>query len=162
MRKQKLAFISKLSNFKIPAFGRIIRKCCFMPIDRDDPLSAARTVNHAAKLMTDDEVSVAVYPEGTRNYEGGLLPFHNGLFRIAQKSEVPIVVVTAKGTDSIHKNFPLHRSRVKIKVLDVISAETVKNTRTNDLGDMIRREMLYDLEGAQAGANADDYECISM
>lgn len=146
MRKQKLAYISKPSNFNIPAFGRIIRKCCFMSIDRDDPMNAARTINRAAKLMTDDEVSVAVYPEGTRNYGEGLLPFHNGVFRIAQKAGVPVVVVSVKGTEKIHMNYPLRRSRVEINVLDVIPPETVKTTRTNNIGDMVRETLLNDLE----------------
>ncbi len=147
MRKQNLAYISKPSNFKVPVFGRIVRRCCFMSIDRDDPIKAARTVNHAAKLITDDEASVAVYPEGTRNYGDGLLPFHNGLFRIAQKAGVPIVVMSVRGTDAIHKNYPLRRSRVEINVLDVIPAETVGSTRTNDLGDTVRAILLEDLEG---------------
>lgn len=37
LREQKLAFISKPENFRIPIFGRIIRKCCFLPIDRENP-----------------------------------------------------------------------------------------------------------------------------
>ena len=145
MRKQKLAYISKPENFRIPAYGRIIRRCCFMPIDREDPIGAAKTVNHAAKLMIDDQVSVAVYPEGTRNYGDGLLPFHNGLFRIAQKAGVPVVVVSVKGTDRIHKNYPLRASRVKISVLDVIPESVVKTTRTNDLGERVRETLLNDL-----------------
>ena len=35
-------------------------------------------------------------------------------------------------------NYPLRRSRVEINVLDVIPPETVKTTRTNDIGDMVR------------------------
>ena len=42
-----IAFISKGENFKIPFFGRIIRKCCFMPIDRENPRKALRTINKA-------------------------------------------------------------------------------------------------------------------
>ena len=117
-----------------------------MSIDRDDPMNAARTINRAAKLMTDDEVSVAVYPEGTRNYGEGLLPFHNGVFLIAQKAGVPVVVVSVKGTEKIHMNYPLRRSRVEINVLDVIPTETVKTTRTNNIGDMVRETLLNDLE----------------
>ena len=30
--KYHIAFISKFENFKVPVFGRIIRKCCFMGI----------------------------------------------------------------------------------------------------------------------------------
>ena len=37
LKKWKIAFVSKPENFKVPFFGRIIRKCCFLPIDRKNP-----------------------------------------------------------------------------------------------------------------------------
>ena len=43
LKKWKIAFVSKPENFKIPLFGRIIRKCCFMPIDRENPRKAIPT-----------------------------------------------------------------------------------------------------------------------
>ena len=107
-KQYDLAFISKESNFKIPIFGRFIRKCCFMAIDRENPKNALKTVINASELLKNNEVSVAVYPEGTRNKENKeLLPFHNGVFKISQKAKVPIVIVAIDGTELIHKNFPL-------------------------------------------------------
>ena len=47
LKKWKIAFVSKPSNFKIPFFGRIIRKCCFMPIDRENPRNAIVTIQHS-------------------------------------------------------------------------------------------------------------------
>lgn len=80
-----IAFISKGENFKIPFFGRIIRKCCFMPIDRENPRKALRTINKASDLLQSGEVSIGVYPEGTRSKTGELLPFHDGVFHIAKR-----------------------------------------------------------------------------
>lgn len=135
-KKENLSFISKPENFKVPFYGRIIHRCCFMPIDRENPRNAVKTVNRAAKLIKDDVASVAVYPEGTRNYGTGLLPFHNAMFKIAQKANVPVVVMTVYGTYQIQKNFPLHKSIVNMDILEVIPAETVKSLKTNELGDM--------------------------
>ena len=134
--KENLSFISKPENFKVPFYGRIIHRCCFMPIDRENPRNAIKSVKRAAQLINDDVASVAVYPEGTRNYGEGLLPFHNAMFKIAQKANVPVVVMTVKGTYEIQKNFPLHKSIVNMDILDVIPAETVKSLKTNELGDM--------------------------
>ena len=117
--KYHIAFISKFENFKVPVFGRIIRKCCFMGIDRENPRKAVETINQASKLLINDEVSVGVYPEGKRNYEEGLLPFHNMVFKIAIKANVPIVVITVKGADKIHMNYPLHHSDAIIDVVEV-------------------------------------------
>ena len=58
------------------------------------------------------------------------------MFKIAQKANVPVVVMTVKGTYQIQKNFPLHKSIVNMDILDVIPAETVKSLKTNELGDM--------------------------
>ena len=39
-----LAFISKEENFNVPCWGRIIRRCCFLPIDRENPRNAMKTI----------------------------------------------------------------------------------------------------------------------
>ena len=111
-RKWKIAFISKPSNFKIPFFGRIIRKCCFMPIDRQNPRKAIPTINSAAKLLKKQEVSIGIYPEGTRSKSCELLPFHNGVFKIAQKAEAPIAVLSTAGTEKISKRAPFRPTDV--------------------------------------------------
>ncbi len=145
-RKYDLAFISKFENFEVPIFGRIICKCCFMGIDRENPRKAAKTIIQSVKLIKSNECSVAVYPEGTRNYGDGLLPFHNAVLKIAQKADVPIVVLTVKGADEIQHNFPLHKSVVYLDVLDVIPAEKVKALTTTQIGDEICETMLKNLK----------------
>lgn len=142
----QLAFISKPENFKVPVFGRLIHRLCFMAIDRENPRNAVKTINRAVDLMNRDVATIGVYPEGTRNYGDGLLPFHNAMFKIAQKANVPVVIITVKGTYEIQKNYPLHRSHVYIDVLDVIDAETVKKTKTAILGEKVREIMLNKLE----------------
>lgn len=136
-RKQHIAFISKFSNFKVPIYGRIIRKCCFMGIDRENPREALKTINQSVKLLQNDEVSVGVYPEGTRNYESGLLPFHNAVFKIAVKAKVPIVILTVRNTEDIQHNFPLRRSRVRMDVCEVMPAEKVVNMKTSAIGEYV-------------------------
>ena len=106
LKQWQLAFVSKASNFKIPIFGRFIRKCCFMAIDRENPRNAIKTINKAAKLLQKGQVSIGIYPEGTRSKTCELLPFHNGVFKIAQKADADIVVLAISGTEQIYKNYP--------------------------------------------------------
>lgn len=141
LRKFELAFISKASNFKIFVFGRIIRKCCFMAIDREDPRKAFATITKATKLIKEDEVSVAVYPEGTRNLESNdLLPFHDGVFMIAQNAKVPIVVAAVDGTELIRKNFPFRTTKVRLEIVETIDADTAATMRRNDISDRVRKD----------------------
>ena len=141
-----VAFISKEKNFHVPIWGRIIRRCCFLSIDRENPRKAMETVNKAAELIKNDQVSIAVYPEGTRNFGEGLLPFHNGIFKIAQKANGPVVICGIEGADKMRTNFPFHRSDIYFDVLDVVSAEDVKAQRCNDIGDHARSLMLSFIE----------------
>jgi len=145
-RKWKPAFVSKPENFKIPIFGRIIRKCCFLAIDRENPRKALSTINRAAKLLRSQEVSVGVYPEGTRSKDEELLPFHNGVFKIAQKAEAPIVVLSVIGTEQIHQNIPRRRSDVYLDVLEVFPAELIKDTNTGMIGASARRLLETNME----------------
>ena len=148
-RECQLACVSKPSNFKIPFFSRITKRCCFMAIDRDSAKNAVKTINYASEVMINDQVSVLVYPEGTRSKTGELLPFHNMVFRMAQKAQVPIVVCTIRGTEKIKGRAPFRRTDVYIEVVDVLPVEEVVEKRTNELGDKISGLMLDNLSQAE-------------
>lgn len=145
LKRYDLAFISKAANFGIPIWGRLIRRCCFMAIDRENPKNALTTIRNAAALIQSNECSVAVYPEGTRSKTLELLPFHSGVFKIAQKAGVPIVVMTIQGTETIYKNIPFHHTDVSMHILKTISAEEVTGHRTCNLEKTIWMLMLEDL-----------------
>lgn len=139
LKKWKIAFVSKPENFKVPFFGRIIRKCCFMPIDRENPRKAIPTINRAAKLLKKQQVSIGIYPEGTRSKTCEILPFHNGVFKIAQKADAPVVVLCITGTEKISKRTPFQHTDVYLDVLEVFEGEHIKETKTELIGTAVRR-----------------------
>ena len=146
-KKWKIAYISKDSNFKIPICGRLIRKCCFLAIDWENPRNAIRTINKAAAIINDQNISFGVYPEGTRNKAyTGLLPFHNGVFKIAQKANIPVVVAAVYGTEKIHKNAPWRHTDVYLDVLEVLPADYVKENSTAVIGEQVQQMLLTHLE----------------
>lgn len=146
LAKHYPSFISKAENFKIPFYGRIIRRCCMMAIDRENPRNAMMTIDRASKLLKADEVSIFVYPEGTRSKKCKLLPFHSGVFKIAQKANVPVVVMTIQGSEKIKNNYPWRSTKVRFKVLEVLDAEHVKSSKTSDISDEARALIAKDLE----------------
>lgn len=145
-QKWEIAFVSKKENFRIPVFGRFIRKCCFMAIDRENPRNALVTINKAARLLQTGEVSVGIYPEGTRSKSGEMLPFRNGAFKIAKKAEAGMVVLGLTGTRQIHKNTPFHRTDVYIDVLRVYTPEELKDMKTDAIGAEVRHMILENIE----------------
>lgn len=142
LRQWDVAFISKPENFRIPVFGRFIRKCCFLPIDRENPRNAIKTIQKAAALLAGGQVSIGVYPEGTRSKEGILLPFHNGVFKIAQKADAPIAILRLTGTENIHKNIPFHSTDVYLEVRGILPAETVRTAKTEKIGQKVHDLLL--------------------
>lgn len=146
LRGSELAFVSKKENFSIPIFGRFIHRCGFLAIDRENPRNALQTIEQAAGLIQADRNSVAIYPEGTRSKSGELLPFHNGVFKIAKLADVPIVVLAMEGTEKIHKNYLRRPTDVWIRVTDVLSREDVAASRTCQIGQRVRTSLEQALE----------------
>ena len=60
-------------------------------------------MNEGAKYM-EMGLSIGLYPEGTRNHTDQLLPFKKGGYRMAKKSNSPIMLVAATGFDDIFEN----------------------------------------------------------
>ena len=150
LRKYRISFVSKAANFRVPWFGGIIRKCCFMPIDRKSPKRSMDTINRAAKLLKETENCVGVYPEGTRSKSCKLLPFHSGVLKIAQKAEKPLVVAVVKGTERIAKNLLRFRgSQVVIQIIETMDAAQVCSMRSSELGEYTRSLMDKALKGEE-------------
>lgn len=154
-KDKDLAFISKKENFSVPIYGRLIRKCCFMAIDRVDPRNAIKTINKASELIKKDEVSIVIYPEGTRSKKSVLLPFHDGVFKIAQKAKVPVVVIVVRGTEQVHKRFFFRKSDVYIDVLDTFPTEYVTSHSSHEISAKARNLMIEALPEEQARLKAE-------
>lgn len=136
--KLGLAFISKQSNFKIPIVGRLMRASAHLAIDREDRLKALETIKDATDLILNDRTSIAVFPEGTRNHDGILQPFHEGVYNIAIKGEAPIVIASLKGTERINKNFPWKKTVVTLKIITVMYPSDYQNMVAKTLSDYSR------------------------
>ncbi|MCF0136400.1 MAG: 1-acyl-sn-glycerol-3-phosphate acyltransferase [Lachnospiraceae bacterium] len=133
---RQMAFVSKEANFRIPLVGAILHRSCFLSINREDPRKAITTINRAAKLLAEGKFSIGVYPEGTRSKDCTLLPFHDGVLKIAQKAKVPVVVSIIRGTENISRNFPFRSTTVYLDFIDCL--ENVEKVRTAELGATVR------------------------
>ncbi len=138
LRKCGLVFISKPENLRIPMVGQFLHKAGFLAIDRENDRAALRTILAAAELIRSGAASVAVYPEGTRSHSEGMLPFRNGVFKIAQKAHVPIVVAAVRGSDQIAKRAPWRATDVYLDVCGVLDADSVAQHKTNEIGEVVQ------------------------
>ena len=146
-RKYKMAFISKRENSTMFVIGPMMHKLQCQLINRENDREALKTILKCIQILKEDKASVAVFPEGGILTEDGKLHhFRPGVFKIAQKAGVPIVVCTLKNTLPVVPNIlHLRASHVELDVLGVIDAETVKTLKTVEIADMAHGMMAENL-----------------
>ena len=145
-KKSRLAFISKRENQSLFIVGPLMHKILCQPINRENDREALKTILRCIQIIKEDKASIAVFPEGYTSMDGLLHPFRNGVFKIAQKANVPIVVCTLRDTQYALKNaMKLKRSVVELRLLDVIPAEDLKGRTAVDIGDQVHKMMADDL-----------------
>lgn len=137
----ELGFISKKENFSITVVAEFMRALLCLPIDRENDREALRTILKAIEFLKQDKTSIAVFPEGYTSKTGKLQEFRNGVFKIAQKAGVPIVVCVLSNTPAIIKNMFRRHTDVYLDVLDVIPAEDLAGVTTMQIGARVHTMM---------------------
>ena len=146
LRKYPLAFISKRELDNMFLVGKLMRKILCQPINRENDKEALKTILKCIELIKEDQVSIGVFPEGYVHPDRKLHHFRHGVFKIAQKANVPIVVCTLKETKYLYENLmKWKRSDVYMNLLEVIPAEEVTRCTTVELGEHIYNVMAKDL-----------------
>ena len=145
-RKSQLAFISKQEVRDFFLVGKLMHKLLCQPINRENDREALKTILKCIQIIKEDKASIAVFPEGYIQPDKKLHHFRPGVFKIATKTKVPIVVCTLKGTPTVVSNFVhLKPSTVDLHLLKVIYPEEYENLTTVELADRIYQMMAEDL-----------------
>ncbi|SPY32430.1 1-acylglycerol-3-phosphate O-acyltransferase [Pasteurella canis] len=98
--------VGKKSLIWVPFFGLLYWVTGNILIERENRTKAHGTMNEVARRINDDNLSVWMFPEGTRSRGRGLLPFKTGAFHAAIAAGVPIVPVVCSTT---HNKIDLNR-----------------------------------------------------
>ena len=143
----QLAFVSKQENKKLFVIGPMMHKILCQPINRENDREALKTILRCIQILKEDKASVAVFPEGgILSEDGKLHHFRPGVFKIAQKANVPIVVCTMKNTLNVIPNLLKWKpSKVEMNVLAVIPPEEIKGITTVDIAERCYNLMAEDL-----------------
>ncbi len=91
-------FFSLFNNelARVPFYGPYLREAGHVHVDRTDETRWRRSVAQAATRAREGEC-VLVSPEGTRSWDGRLLPMKRGALELAVLSGCPVVCVTVIG-----------------------------------------------------------------
>ena len=142
----QLAFIAKKEVFDMPIIGQMLPRILGQFIDRENDRNALRTILKCISILKEDKASVAVFPEGKITGDEKLHQFRPGVFKMATKAGVPIVVCTLFGTQDITKNVKrLRRTHIRLHLVDVIPAEELKGVTTVDIAYRVHALMAQSL-----------------
>ena len=142
----QVAFISKKENRDMFLVGKMMHKLQCQLIDRENDREALKTILKCIQILKDDKASIGVFPEGYILPHRKLHEFRPGVFKIAQKAKVPIVVCTLKDTANAIPNLLHYRpSEIELSVLQVLEYEEFASKKTVEIADEIYRMMAQDL-----------------
>ena len=85
--------IGKKSLKWVPLFGQLFWLAGNVLIDRGNAYQARRAMQTTTRTLRENDTSIWVFPEGTRNAGEQLVPFKKGAFHMAVEAGVPIVPV---------------------------------------------------------------------
>lgn len=132
-------FMAKDALFRIPMMGPAMHRCGYVPIDREDARSTSRALRLALDRMKNDPVSFAVFPEGTRTYDGRMLPFRKGALKIGLLSGMPVVPFTINGAWRVNDRarFEIKPGPIRVVFHEPIPVETLAELNSTQLRDMV-------------------------
>ena len=97
---------------KVPLLSTWMKRLHCLFLNRNDLKQGLKTILTAIEKVKSG-ISICIFPEGTRNKnedELDMLPFHEGSFKIAAKTNCPIIPMAISGSADIWEN---HFPRVK-------------------------------------------------
>lgn len=135
-----IRFMAKKELFEVPVFGQTLRALGMIEVNRQQGASTHRVVNDAARLVSDHQYSIVVYPEGTRSWDGTLQPFKKGAASVAIEHSMPILPVTIQGSDQAWKVGGLIRGgHVRVEIGEPILTEGLTRHEVASLTEQTRQ-----------------------
>ena len=126
--KRLTGYIAKKEMENIPLLSTWMRFVYCLFLDRENPKEGLKTILQAIEYIKKG-ISICIFPEGTRNKgeELSMLPFKEGAFKIATKTNCAIIPISMNHTSAIFEDqFP------RIKKVHVV-IEYGKPIYANDL-----------------------------
>lgn len=101
-RKFPLRHLAAKDRFEQGGFiGWYLKKSKCIPIDRQS--ISTEWVHTSLQALTQEKVSLAIYPEGKHGKNHEILPFHSGVTMLAVLAQVPVMLVYNDGPYRVGK-----------------------------------------------------------
>ncbi|WP_299687561.1 1-acylglycerol-3-phosphate O-acyltransferase [uncultured Vibrio sp.] len=143
----KVVTVGKKSLAWMPLFGQLYWLTGNILIDRANRSKAVGTIDQVVTSLKESDVSVWMFPEGTRSRGRGrgLLPFKTGAFHAAIGAGLPIVPIVCSSTGGVKLN-RWNNGHVIVEMLPPISTEGYDKSNVRELANLAREQMAVKLE----------------
>lgn len=115
-----------------PLISGMVKGLGGISIDRNDDRSAIKSVINIIKEV-DKGVNFMIYPEGTRSKKQTMNNYHAGCFKISQKSNSKLVILSIDGAYKWTRVVPFIRTNVYVNVIDVYDKEYCQSMSSVEL-----------------------------
>ena len=118
--------VGKKEVAKIPFFGWAYWLSGHLLIDRSNREKAVDSMSKLSDFVNKNNLSIWIWPEGTRSMNGKLITFKKGFVHLALATGLPIVPIVLHGA---HERWPaktmqFYPGDVRVEVLDSIQTDT--------------------------------------
>ncbi|MFM2640687.1 1-acylglycerol-3-phosphate O-acyltransferase [Vibrio chagasii] len=141
----KVVTVGKKSLAWMPLFGQLYWLTGNILIDRANRSKAVGTIDQVVDNLKGSDVSVWMFPEGTRSRGRGLLPFKTGAFHAAIGAGLPIIPIVCSSTGGVKLN-RWNNGHVIVEMLDPINTEGYDKSNVRELANLTREQMAAKLE----------------
>jgi lysophosphatidate acyltransferase len=117
--------VGKKEILKIPFFGLAYWLAGHLLIDRGNSSKAIASMKKLSDFVKSKNLSIWIWPEGTRSLDGKLISFKKGFVHLALATGLPVVPVMVHGAHNVWpaKTMHFYPGEVKIEVLDPIKTD---------------------------------------
>lgn len=134
--------VGKRSLIWIPFFGQLYWISGNILIDRGNRSKAHNTITQVADQIKKRNISVWMFPEGTRSRGRGMLPFKTGAFHAAMAAGVPVVPVCVSTTQGRVKLNRWNNGVVIVEMLPPIDTSKYTREQVRELAEDCRQMMI--------------------
>ncbi|MCU6376905.1 1-acylglycerol-3-phosphate O-acyltransferase [Morganella morganii] len=134
--------VGKRSLIWIPFFGQLYWISGNILIDRSNRSKAHNTITQVAEQIKKRNISVWMFPEGTRSRGRGMLPFKTGAFHAAMAAGVPVVPVCVSTTQGRIKLNRWNNGVVIVDMLPPVDTSKYSREQVRELAEDCRQMMI--------------------
>lgn len=107
LMERNTGYIAKKEMLKVPVIRRWMKHLYCLFLDRENIKEGLKTILQAIDQVKNEQVSIVIFPEGTRNKGEGVMEFKEGSFKIAEKTGCKIIPMVSCNNEQIFENhFP--------------------------------------------------------